>query len=456
MKKIMALLLTAAMTTALLAGCGSTASTTESTASTTTASTAAESTSSDASAEVAEDASIAGTTITAMVLQSQYIEQLQTMVEKFEDDYDITVDVTVVPDEQFLGMLEMRVANGEMPDIVQYNAPMIFNVIDAEEHLYNFTGDDWTTKLVSPEVTELDGQNYAFPLKATSGYHGIIYNAAVFAELGLEEPSTPEEFDQLCQDLLAAGKTPIYLASDMWVPQIFTSSGYARAFGEAENAELATEQLFSGEKQFSEIPELVEVLDDVLALRDAGYFNDDLSTLTWDEAWLELVSGEGGMIYGEGPMVGQYQEMYPDAEFGVFNYPASYDPDCTYLSGAVFSSSFVASKTSENIDAIKVMFNAFSTPEYLEIYFGGSNSGFPAFEGVDGGDMHPEVLELFEEHANNGTMVNEMNIHWAALESLFSDYLWAYYAEALNDPSMTGADVLDKFQGDFDKFLANS
>ncbi len=452
MKKLLSILLAMMLLVATFAGC---------TAPVEEAAPAAEPETSDAEAP-AEDAEadtevdISGTTITAMVLQSQYIEQLQDMVFKFEEEYGVTVDATVVPDDQYLGILEMRIANGEMPDFVQYNAPHIYNVIDAEAQLYDFSGEPWTEALVDASVTEYNGKQYAFPFKATSGYHSIIYNKGIFDELGLTEPTTVEEFDKLCEDLLAAGKTPVYLTSDMWVPQIWTASGFSRAFGEAANAEEMTEAIFTGQAKFSDYPELVAVLDDLLAMRDKGYFNEDLATLTWDDAWLQMADGEGAMIMGEGPMVGQFQATYPDVEYGVFNVPTSYDTEATWLSGAQFSSSFVVNKDSENIEAIKVMFNEFATPEYSDMYFSGANAGFPAFEGVNGGDMNEDVRATYDEYVAAGTIVPEMNSHWGAIESLFSDYLWAYYAEALVGTDMTGADVLDKFQEDFDKFMANN
>ncbi len=446
MKKIFSILLAMMMLLTLLASCSApaeTAPTDEAPATTDEA--------------PAEDAAsdIAGTTITAMVLQSQYIEQLQEMVVKFEEEYDVTVDATVVPDDQYLGILEMRIANGEMPDLVQYNAPHIYNVI-AEDQLYDFSGEAWTDLLVDASVTQLNGKQYAFPLKATSGYHSIIYNKGLFDELSLTEPTTVEEFDALCEALIAAGKTPIYLTSDMWVPQIWTASGFSRAFGESAASEEMTEQIFTGQAKFSDYPELVAVLDDLIAMRDKGYYNDDLATLTWDDAWAQMAAGEGAMIMGEGPMVGQFQATYPDVEYGVFNVPTSYDEDATWLSGAQFSSSFVANKDSENIAAVKAMFNAFATPEYSDIYFSGANAGFPAFEGVDGGEMNEDVRATYEQYVAAGTVVPEMNSHWGAIESLFSDYLWAYYAEALVGEGIDGAQVLDKFQEDFDKFMANN
>ncbi|MFI3212151.1 MAG: ABC transporter substrate-binding protein [Eubacteriales bacterium] len=454
-RKLISILLTASLVASLLVGCGGTEEAAPAETATEEAAPAEEAT--EEVVEVVEETvDISGTVITAMVLQSQYIEQLENMVFKFEDEYDVTFDVTVVPDEQYLSLLEMRIANGEMPDIVQYNVPHIYNVIDASSQLYDWSNSEWASKLVDPSLSTVDGGIYSFTFKATSGNHCMIYNKDIFDALGLEEPSTVEEFDQLCDDLLAADVIPVMLTSDSWVPQIWTASGFARAFGTEEAALEMTEQIFTGQAQFSDYEELCLVIDDMLALRDKGYLNDDFATLGWDDAWAQIAAEEAAMILGEGPMVGQFQSTYPDTNFGVFNVPTSYDPNCDYISGAQFSSGLVVNKDSENIAAIEVMFNAFATPEYGDMYFADENAGFPAIEGIDGGEMNEDVQALYEEYLASGGLVPEMNTAWAAIESLFSDYLWAYYAEALVKGELDGAGVLDKFQSDFDKFQKNS
>ncbi len=392
-----------------------------------------------------------GVTISAMFLQSQNFETLQRMFAKFEEETGAKIDSQVIPDEQYLSLLQAKIATNELPDIMQYNVPHVYNVIDPEEYLYDFSDEEWSSRLVAPEISQLNGVQYAFPLKAQGGFQGLIYNKKVFEDNGIEVPSTPEEFDAACQTLLANGVTPVLIASDKWVPQIWTTAGFARSFGTEEAAKEMSEKLFAGEVDFNDYPNLADVIDDMLALATKGYINDDVATMTWDDAWVRLASGEGAMLMGEGFMVGRNQAKYPDTSFGVFNYPADFDTVGS-LSGAKFTSSLVISKDSKNIEAIKDLLEKFSTPAYGDIYFQDGNAGFPAFDGINGGDVQEDIAAVYYEYNDRGTVVSEMNGHWGAMESLYNDYLWTYYLEGLVKQDTTGEEILDKFQEDFDKF----
>lgn len=125
------------------------------------------------------------------------------------------------------------------------------------------------------------------------------------------------------------------------------------------------------------------------------------------------------------------------------------------LSSAKFAFGLVVPKDNENIDAVLELFTYLSTPEYLDIYFG-DEAGFPGFEGINGGDMQEDVKTLYEENEKAGTLVAEMNLHWGEIEPLFNDTLWTYYHEALAKGNMDGRQILDKFQADVDKFLAEN
>ena len=49
-----------------------------------------------------------------------------------------------------------------------------------------------------------------------------------------------------------------------------------------------------------------------------------------------------------------------------------------------------------------------------------------------------------------------MNLSWGAFEPVFYDHLWAYYLEALAKGNTDGKQLLDRFQGDVDKYLRES
>ena len=392
-----------------------------------------------------------GGKISALLIQSQNNDGLQRMFEKLEEEENIKVDAQVIPDDQYLNILQMKQASGELPDIIQYNIPHLYNYLDPETELYDFSDEAWVDELLQPEVSQVDGKQYGFPLKANSGYQCFLYNKDFFEENNLSIPETTEEFDALCQQIKEMGVSPILLASDAWVPQIWMTNGYARALGSDEAAVEMTEAVLNGEKKFSDYPEMAEVIDNLLDIKEKGYFNDDIATLSWDDAWVELSDQKGAMLMGEAFMIPSNQAMFPDTRFGVFNVPLPFD-EKDQISISSYTSGFAAGKDSENIEMVKKMFAAFATPDYLNLYFEDA-PGLPAFEGVEGGELPEDILELYQKHMDAGTYVTEMNLHWGSIEPVFSEKLWTYYLEALTKGNMDGKAVLDNFQADVEKYL---
>lgn len=231
------------------------------------------------------------------------------MLSKVEADHNFEIDVQVVPDDQHISLLQMKKASGELPDIMTCNVPHMYNIFDPETELYDFSGEDWVKRLALPEVVEYNGKIYSFPMKSTSGYQAVIYNKDFFEDNNLSIPQTPEEFENLCITIKGMGVTPILMASERWVPQIWATAGFARAMGSDEKSIDMTEKVFSGEKKFTDYPELIAVLDYMLSLKANGYVNDDLATLSFDDAWGELSDQKGAMLMGEGPMIGQRQVL---------------------------------------------------------------------------------------------------------------------------------------------------
>lgn len=103
-------------------------------------------------------------TITALVQQSRNFDGLQEMMAKLQTDENITVDVQVVPDDESLNMIKMKLNSGEAPDIIDYNVPAIYDIIDPEANFADMSEEDWVQKLRIPaNVTHSDGKIYGFP-----------------------------------------------------------------------------------------------------------------------------------------------------------------------------------------------------------------------------------------------------------------------------------------------------
>src|SRR5690606_23142899 len=95
-------------------------------------------------------------------------------------------------------------------------------VYDKAGYLEDLTGEPFTEKMyetVSPAVTR-DGRVLAVPLETLQW--GFIYNKDIFAEYGLEVPTTITEMEAVIKKLEENDVTPFIRAyKDAYIPQLF-------------------------------------------------------------------------------------------------------------------------------------------------------------------------------------------------------------------------------------------
>ena len=390
-------------------------------------------------------------TVSALLQQSRNYPGLQKMVEKLKEEENITVDLQIVPDDQYNNLLQMKINSGEAPDMIDYNLPAIYGLIDPETYLADLSDEEWVGNLKNPDVvTHKDGKIYGFPFQESSGVSGILYNKQVFEENNLEIPANEAEFDAVCEALLEKGITPLLLPADNWVPQIWMSTGQGLAAGSVDSAKAIADSILTHEKEFTDYPEMVEAVDTYLSMFEKGYFNEDYLTVSHDANLERIANGEGAMLFGSAGILSSIEGTFPDAPIGMFNVPFDYNKNDLLVSG-LFSIGFSASKNSPNLDTVKKIFDLWATPEYLNLWFE-DNAGFPAFEGADGGPMNEEVLSLYEKYSSEGKIVGEMNNYLNDIQPLYKTTLWVYYLDA-PAKGMTGEELLTQFQKDVNAYM---
>lgn len=390
-------------------------------------------------------------TVTALLQQSRNYEGLQKMMKKLKDEENITIDLQVVPDDQYNNLLQMKINSGEAPDLIDYNLPALYGLIDPQKYLADLSGEEWVSKLVNKDlVLHTDGKVYGFPFQSSSGVAGIIYNKKVFADNNLSVPTNEKEFDQVCDTLKAKNIYPLLLPADNWVPQIWMSTGEGLAAGSVKRCEEIADSILTHKKEFTDYPEMIQVVDTYLNMFKKGYFNEDYLTVSHDANLERLAKGEGAMMFGSAGILSSIESTFKDVEMGLFNPPFDYNKNDVLVSG-LFSIGFAASKDSKHLDTVKKIFNLWSQPEYLSMWFEG-NAGFPAFDGADGGKMNQEVLDLYNKYVDEGKIVGEMNNYLVDLQPLYKTTLWVYYLDAPGK-GLTGEELLKNFQKDVNAYM---
>ncbi len=438
MKRMAALLTAGILSLSMLVSCGGASASSTGSASTASASQTAE------NKERVE--------ITGMVQQSRNYAGLQAMVEKLEEEENIVIDFQVIPDDQFDNLLQMKINSGEAPDLIVYQFPQLYSQVNPEEHFLPLDDCEWQSKVVAPELSTYNGKNYGFVFEASNGFQAMVYNKTVFEENGIEVPTTTDELYAAADKLKAAGITPFVLASDNWIPQIWMTSGFMRAIGVESEVQDMTKKILSNQAKFSDYPVLGDVVDEYLSFFDKGWFNDDYLTLDYDGALERLASGEAAMFMGATEIFSAIKTQFPDTDLGMFNPKFKYD-NGDVIAVLPTSAGVAVNKDTENADTIMKIFDLWSTPEYCNLYFE-TKPGAPNFEGVDGRreDMDETVQQIYADYVDQGKTVTEFDQSFNDVQPLFANTLWQYFLEAPYKGDMTGAEVMDRFQQDIDKY----
>lgn len=444
MKKVLSMGMTAMLALSLLCACAS-AETPETTPA------AAPAPSAESTAAAAEPEKKEPVKITALVQQSRNYEGLQRMIAKLKEEENITVDVQVVPDGESLNMIKMKLNSGEAPDLIDYNVPAIYSIIDPQQNFADLSDCTFVDRMTIPENTMYsDGNVYGFRFLSVNSTHGFIYNKDVFDQCGVTE--VPESWDDLlaaCEKIKAAGITPLFMPKDTWVPQIFMTDNFVKALGQKGSEDFA-EKVMKNEVKWTDVPEFAEVIDQYLNLYKQGYVNRDFASAVYDDSLAAIADGTAAMIFNGNKSANAIVKANPDVKIGFF--PLSMTPGVDFVTENMSSPGFVVYKNSKNLDTVKQVLDLWSTPEYANLYFE-DNPGFPAFKDVDGGDLPDYLLEVDENYISKGKAIPEFNYYVMSLNALCDSTLYVYYIDAPAKGNMDGSVVMEKFQKDFEQYM---
>jgi raffinose/stachyose/melibiose transport system substrate-binding protein len=125
-------------------------------------------------------------------------------------------------------IVKTRLATGDMTDIFFYNSGSLLQTLNPTETLVDLSDQPFVENIVEsflPTVSQ-DGQIFGVPTGTAMG-GGILYNKAVYEEVGLSVPLTWEEFAANNAALLEAGISPVLATfGDTWTSQLFVLADY--------------------------------------------------------------------------------------------------------------------------------------------------------------------------------------------------------------------------------------
>jgi len=145
----------------------------------------------------------------------------------------------------------------------------------------------------------------------------VWYNKTIFDDLGLEVPTTWDEFMDVCDAIKESGVTPIVEGNkDQWTVGNWASHIVSRVIGEESYA-----QTMVGDAPMNS-PEMVDALGYIAQLAKEGYINDSVNALADDEANTQFFLGKAAMIVIGSWLMADAETDGDGLDFDYFNTPA--------------------------------------------------------------------------------------------------------------------------------------
>ncbi|SDN88879.1 extracellular solute-binding protein [Alkalicoccus daliensis] len=309
-----------------------------------------------------------GTTLSFLVDNQTVTDGIEAVAAEVEEQYGITVETQIRPGgTEGDNIVKTRLATGDMTDIMWYNSGSLFKALNPEEYFYDISEEEFVERIDETflETVTVDEKTYGIP-GASASAGGWMYNKEIYDELGLEVPNTWDELLENNDAIKEAGYTPVVASfGDTWTSQLVVLADYYNV--QLEHPDFADEYT-ANEAKFADTPGALRSFEKMQELSEAGHFNEEETSTTYEEGLRMLAEGEAAhypMLTFSLPAL---EDTYGDAieNIGFFGQPGEDAEEhglTLWMPGGIY-----ANKDSENLEAAKKFMEFFISEEGQEIY----------------------------------------------------------------------------------------
>ena len=250
----------------------------------------------------------------------------EAAVERFMADYpNIKVTQVHQQNDNYKQQLVVAMSANQAPDMYKHwgGGPMVEYyksgfVNDLTDLFNTYDHPDFIDAAVAQ--SSYDGKILSIPYGGLSGCD-IFYNKSIFAEVGIEIPTTIDELEAACDKLLEAGYVPFSLANgSKWTGSMYFMYLVARHSGNAE-----FDAAYDGTGSFTS-EAFIWAGQKIQDWVKKGYFNDGFNSMitdNGDDRALLYSNTCAMMLHGSwqiGSIKSDSEEWY-NANLGVFRFP---------------------------------------------------------------------------------------------------------------------------------------
>lgn len=286
-KKVIATLLTAAMTASVLAGCGSDqgSAPASSNAPDVQESAAGE----ESAAEPAGDtADAAGGDVTIKLFSNlpdrkngQGLVEQMIIDEYMAANSNVTIEVEALDEEAYKTKFKAYAMDG-MPDVVSiWGQPSFLDEVLDAGVLAELNEDDYAEySFIAGSLDGFKKDDKLYGLPRNTDIMLFYYNQKMFADNGWEVPATYDDLMALCADIQAAGFTPVAMdGGDGWPMACFLTDILVQVAG-IDYADIVSNAVATGDFGAPEIHQATQILVDSAnaGMFQVGYDSQDYGT----------------------------------------------------------------------------------------------------------------------------------------------------------------------------------
>lgn len=312
----------------------------------------------------AADASGGDVTIRFSTWRASDEEIFKTLIDKFEKKYDwIDVELEINSNESsYYSNLQADLISNSAPDVFNIHAAAKLSDYAEEGYLAPQTDFDYLANYDSNALaaSSLDGVNYGF--LANYNYFGFLYNKDIFAKVGVEVPTTPDEMIDVVNKLKKAGYGGVMVAGKTWgdaygraiLMNAIGSDGYYKLRTEIDNGSITNIEEFEGVK---------EALDTMQKYSENDIYYTAFEGTDTTAGMSLFAQQKTAIVYGGTYLFGEQEYNFPGINAGYFPIPTYANTGISYAEGG---ETFVINSSSDKLGAAKLFVEFMATAENLE------------------------------------------------------------------------------------------
>lgn len=285
------------------------------------------------------------------------------IIDEFNKSQDeIVVTQNIVPDAT--SVLMSRAATGDLPDIIQVGGMQDSNTMQfmKEGHFLDLTGMECLDNVVDQykDAIKYQGKNYVVPISAN--FSGVFYNKDMFEKAGYEVPKTYDELISLAKKIKENGEVPfLFPDKDAWtIVQCWEDNIDGSERGERTQV---YKDIANGKTTFEDDAMFQETLKKVIDIREYG--QGDTLSLGYDQAISDFATGKSYMFMQGIWALPSIKKANPDMNIGMFSFPSSNGD--TKVSMGIDVNLAIAAK-GKNTDAAKKFVEFAASKEMVQLY----------------------------------------------------------------------------------------